>query len=148
MSKAAHPVRRMRVPRALTSQQEKALHELLVQPTIRKAADNAGVSESTLRRWLAGHAGFRARYRDSRRELFEGGAKHLCAASMSAANTLWQIAREDRHSAAARVSAARAIIEFSVRGIEMLDVLPRLETVEMQLALAEPDAALEGGAAR
>lgn len=139
----ATPMQRKRTsPHPLTARQEAAIRELLVQPTIRKAAQAAHVSEATLRRWLDGNAEFQRRHRAARRELLEGSARYLHAASASAANALWQIAREEKHSAAARVSAAKAIIELSMRGMEMLDVLPRLDAVEAQLCAAESRLAL------
>lgn len=126
-----------RESRRLTARQETAIRELLVQQTIRKAAQAAHVSEATLRRWLDGHAEFQRRYREARRELLEGSARYLHAASGSAAGKLWQIARDEKHSASARVSAARAIIELSMRAMEMLDVLPRLDALETELCAAE-----------
>src|SRR5271155_5311829 len=131
--------------RSLTARQETAIRELLVQPTICKAAQNAQVSEAKLRRWLT-ESGFQARYRGARREALEGSARFLHAASGSAANVLWQIAREEKHSAAARVSAARAIIQLSLRGVEILDVLPRLEAVEAELYAAEHELTPSRGA--
>src|SRR5271155_4426672 len=64
-----------RESRRLTARQETAIRELLVQQTIRKAAQAAHVSEATLRRWLDGHAEFQRRYREARRELLEGSAR-------------------------------------------------------------------------
>jgi hypothetical protein len=129
-------------PHRLTARQEAAVRELVVQPTVRKAAEAARVSEANLRRWLSGHAAFQRRYRAACRELIEGSARYLHAATGSAASKLWQVAQNEKHSAAARVSAARAIIQLSMRATDMLDVLPRLEGVEAELCAAEQQLAL------
>jgi hypothetical protein len=143
MEESKRPTRQRRDPRALTPRQESALRELLSQPTIRKAAAAANVSEAKLRQWLAVHVNFQIRYRDARRELIEGAAKYLNAVSLNAANVLWLIAHEEKHSTASRVSAARATIGLNLRCIELLDVLPRLEAIEtehLSVALQEDEA--------
>jgi hypothetical protein len=136
MQESERPTRRRPNHRALTRLQESALHELMVQPTIRKAAAAANVREARLRQWLAGNVNFQTRHREARRELIEGAARYLNAASANAANVLWLIARDEKNSTASRASAAKAIIELSLRGIELLDVLPRLEAIEAELLSA------------
>jgi hypothetical protein len=117
----------------LTRRQESALAALMAQPTIKGAADLCGVAEVTLRRWLSDDDLFRRRYRTARRELVEQGLKHLQAATSTAAKCLWQICRGEDLPPAPRVSAARTVIQFALRGLEEIDLANRIEHVEARL---------------
>lgn len=117
----------------LTRRQEAALAALMAQPTVRGAAEVSGVAELTLRRWLSEHDLFRRRYRVARRELVEQGIKHLQAATSTAAKCLWQICRGEDLPPASRVSAARTVLQFALRGMEEIDLAHRIEHVEARL---------------
>jgi hypothetical protein len=60
----------------LSGKQEQAIQALLACPTIKKAAEQVGVNESTLRGWLKRPV-FAAAYREVRRQLLEGAAGHI-----------------------------------------------------------------------
>jgi hypothetical protein len=56
--------------------EDAALAALLAEPTIEAAAATAGISKSTLLRWLA-EPDFRTRYRDARRQVVEHAVSGL-----------------------------------------------------------------------
>ncbi|MDT7807328.1 MAG: hypothetical protein QOJ70_1141 [Acidobacteriota bacterium] len=117
----------------LTAKQEKALASLLALGEVKAAAKSSGVGETTLWRWLKEDA-FNAAYRDGRRRLVEASASRLTADSSKASRVLLEIAEDRQAPASARVAAARAIIENSIKVVETLDLEPRLKEIEKRLA--------------
>lgn len=117
----------------LSPKQEKALAALLALGEVKAAAQQAGVGETTLWRWLKDDA-FAAAYRDGRRRLLEATASRLTADSAAASQALREIAEDRTAPASARVAAARAIIEHSIKAVEVLDLEPRLKEIERHIA--------------
>lgn len=117
----------------LSPKQEKALASLLALGEVKAAAKDARVGETTLWRWLKDEA-FAVAYREGRRKLAEAGASSLTAASAKAARVLLDIAEDTTAPASARVSAARAIIEGTIKAVETLDLEPRLKEIERGIA--------------
>jgi hypothetical protein len=115
--------------------QELTILALLQQPTIRAAAQAAGVSDVTLWRWLQ-QPEFRTRYRAARRQVVEGALASLQQATSEAAATLQRNLTCGVPSV--EIRAAAAILEQAVRAIELVDLEERLERLEAQLAPEEP----------
>src|SRR5687768_6339121 len=67
--------------------EDAALAALLSQPTLAQAAQQAGISESTMLPWLADPA-FKARYREARRQVVELAVTNLQQATAAAVETL------------------------------------------------------------
>ena len=110
--------------------EELAIAALLAEPTIAAAAKRAGVSESTLLRWLAEPA-FREPYRAARRAVVEGAIGRLQQASTQAADAL---ARNLTCGVpAVEVGAAKAIFELTAKGLEQLDFAECLAAIEQVL---------------
>jgi hypothetical protein len=105
----------------LSHKQELAIAGLLQLPTIDAAAQAAGVSSSTMKRWLK-RPDFRAGYRQARRELVEDAVGRVQAAAGQAVDTLLSIAKDGAKDGD-RVRASVAILEHALRGIELSDVL-------------------------
>ena len=99
----------------LSSKQETAIAALLTEATYASAASKAGVSESTLYRWLRLRA-FRAAYRHARRELVETAIGRIQAGSGQAVETLLHVARQGRRDSD-RVRAAVALLNFAAGGL-------------------------------
>lgn len=116
----------------LTPKQEKALVALLRAGEVREAAKQAGVTEVTLHRWLKLDV-FKAAYRAGRRELVEVAVSGLQADAQAARRVLREIAEDAGAPATARVTAAKAIIDVSVQGVTMTDLMSRLENIEAAL---------------
>ena len=122
--------------------EDRALAALLAEPTIVQAATTAGISESTLARWLA-EPSFRARHREARRQVVEQAISALQRATGEAVEAL----RLNLTCGvpAAEISAAKAIIEQAIKGVELVDLAERVEALEQASALA---AQRENGARR
>jgi DNA-binding MurR/RpiR family transcriptional regulator len=113
-----------------------AIAALLTSPTIAHAAQSAGVSESTLTRWLR-EEGFLREYRLAQREALRQAIATLQAAAGSAVTVLRAAMLDQSATAASRVAAARVVLEFSFRGAEIADLEERLEAIEAKLASAD-----------
>jgi hypothetical protein len=101
--------------------QEQAVAALLTEATVQQAAAKAGVSHSTLKRWLS-EPDFRAAYRWARRELVEGAVGRVQAATGLAVDTLVAVARSGARDGD-RVRAAVALLDHAFRGLADADTL-------------------------
>jgi hypothetical protein len=71
---------------------------------------------------------------DLRRECVSQSIARLQQASTEAVNTLRSIAKDKTEPASARVSAAKAIIEYSIKAVEIEDLAQRVEELESVMA--------------
>jgi hypothetical protein len=104
-----------------------AVAALLVEPTVEKAAAKVGVDVKTLYRWLRKPA-FRAAYRKARAVVVEGAV----AALQRACNEAVEALKRNlgcRHPPS-EIRAAVAILEQSLRAVELLDLAERVERLE------------------
>lgn len=113
----------------LTRKEEQAIAALIAEPTLEKAASRAGVSTSTIYRWLQDE-GFQEAYRASRREVVNHAITRLQRATTTAVSTLEDVMRDATAPASARVSAARAVLEMAVEGIKRDDTERRITELE------------------
>jgi hypothetical protein len=111
----------------LSKKQEKGIGALLSQPTLVAAAQNIGVNEVTLRRWLKS-PDFLAEYRKARRESVEQSVAVLQKASINAVATL--VASLKANSEGVRLRAATAILEHAIKAVELMDLEERIATLE------------------
>ncbi len=102
---------------------------LLAHGTVEAAYEAAGVSKSTMWRFLQDKA-FQTRYRAARRQMVESAIGQLQAVCTKAVTVLIEVAEDKQASASARVSAARTIIEQSLRAVELEDLAERVERLE------------------
>ena len=107
--------------------QEKAVLALLTNPTIRDAARAAGVGEATLYRWLQ-IPEFRDAYRAARRQVVSHATARLQNAATLAVAALER--NLECGNPATEVRAAVAILEHSIRAIEIEDLAARVEALE------------------
>jgi hypothetical protein len=112
---------------------EEAIAALLQTTTIGKAAEVAGISDRTLRRWLQ-RPDFQAAYRAAKRELINGAVHTLLHATDSATHVLVSIMNDAEQPATARVSAARTILAMVLRTFHDDDLDGRLAALEARLA--------------
>lgn len=106
-----------------------ALGSLMADGSIRKAAQAANVSERTMYRWLKMPA-FAAAYRDLRREATQAAIARLQQASSSAADRLVKLLSSSKPAVA--LQAARTILEFSIKAVEMEELEQRIAALENQ----------------
>lgn len=114
----------------LNKTQERAIAALLTSPNHDDAAKAAGVSASTLTRWLR-IPEFMEAYRLARRQVVEFAITKTQEASTEAVRTLCEAMRADRPSD--RIRAAEIILRMAVGGVEFADVLDRVESLERSL---------------
>jgi transposase-like protein len=115
----------------LTGKQVKVLSLLVCGGTIESAAQAADVNPSTVHAWMK-EAAFSAEYRTARRVVNQATAT-LQSACGAAVGTLKAIAEDGAAPASSRVSAAKAILEMSVKAVELDDLAERIEALESTL---------------
>ncbi len=117
---------------------EAAIAALIQHSTIDEAAAACGIGASTLRRWLA-LPDFQARYRAARARLVETAINRLQRDSAAAADALIGVAKDADAPAAARVSAARAVLSMAVETVQLIDLVDRVEMLERRSGHEEGD---------
>lgn len=116
---------------------EQAMLALLEYPTIGAAAKACGISETTLHRKLNDPV-FRAEYDRRRTQIVESACTTLQGHMSEAAETLVKIMKDSRTGRLTRVNAAKAILEYGLRSVEISNILPRLEALEGGRLKADP----------
>lgn len=111
------------------ARREQALVALLNYPTIKEAALGCNQAEVTLRRYMA-DPDFRTEYDARRRQLVEAACGALQTRMGAAADTLAELMDCPAVPPQTRLGAARMILEFGLKTVEVLDILPRLEALE------------------
>jgi hypothetical protein len=105
---------------------------LLLHATLSEAAAALAVDESTLRRWLREDTAFQTAYREARRAVVQQAIVQVQCATGEAVETLRSVMQDAEAPASARVSAAKAMLETAVKGIEIEDLEVRIATLEAQ----------------
>ena len=113
----------------LTPKQEKAIGALLSESTMEEAAEAAGVNRATIFRWLQQEE-FQTAYTQVRRESVKHAIARLQNRSSEAVEVLAEIMKDEMNAPFARVSAAKAIIEYSIKAVEVEDLAKRLAELE------------------
>ena len=116
-------------PNELTPNQIVALEALLTCPTQQAAAKKAGVDVSTLRRWLK-ESEFAAAYQSARQGLIDATLNGLQAVAQKAVETLEAVLDDTTARPAERISAARAILDFALKGHDAIETEKRLAAIE------------------
>lgn len=115
----------------LKAKQEKFLIALLSEPTVVKACETAGITRKTGYKWL-NDENFRSEYHKQRQETMKTTTGLLQQASGTAVKVLFNISIDDKKPAIARVQAAKTILEYAYKGVELEDIERRLESLETQ----------------
>jgi hypothetical protein len=117
-------------------QREALLVALMSCPTVSQAAQQAGLSKSTALRWLTEPA-FRQRYDDVRRQALEETLHYLQRSMLAAAAKLNALLLDRDSRPMVQLGAARAILEYGLRAVEMQEFSARLAALEQQLLLTK-----------
>ncbi len=120
----------------LTRKQEMAIAALLTAPTVTDAAKAAGVSEATLARWQSDPV-FAEVYRAARRQVLTQATSRLSQACSDAVDTLKTIMEDEDAPASSRVTAARAILDYSYKALELEELDARVAVIEQALTHEE-----------
>lgn len=115
----------------LTAKQQKAITALMSSSTIGAAAAAVGVNERTIYTWLADTA-FSAAYRAARREATQQAIARLQQVSSPAAERLEYLLTCGKP--AIELGAARSILEFAIKAVELEDLQQRLTALEAAYA--------------
>lgn len=115
----------------LTRKSEAAIGALLASSSISEAARTCGVNERTLRDWMT-RPDFREAYDQARRQVLDQVLAHLQASTGEALDTLLAVCRDPEARPAARVAAARAVLDLSVKIRSEEDFDARLRALEAQ----------------
>lgn len=113
----------------LTAKQARAVLAMLEHPTLKDAAAAVGVGETTLWRWSQ-NSEFKTAYMDARREAVRQSIAHLQNATGEAVTCLRDVMKSAKASDAAKVSAARAVLEMAMKSVELEDLAERVATLE------------------
>lgn len=113
----------------MTPKMQKALLALLANPTKEAAAKAAEITPKTLRGYLEDPE-FQKAYRAAFSGMVSDAVRQAQRALSPALTTLEEIMKDDEQNGQIRVSAARSLLEFSLKATEQLDILDRLEALE------------------
>jgi AcrR family transcriptional regulator len=108
---------------------EKVLIALVETSSVREAAKKSGIGEATIYRFLQDKE-FLAEYRNARRQTVESAIAQMQNAAAEAVERLKELQHCENPAVAAR--CAQIIFENSVKGMETLDILTRLEVLEIE----------------
>lgn len=116
----------------LGRKQEQVIAALLRSPTIAGAAEQAGISEATLFRWLQ-RPDFEAAYRRARQAAVDQAIAQLQQATGQAVATLQEVQADAEAPASSRVTAAKTVLEMAFKLRESEELEARLSALEEQL---------------
>lgn len=111
---------------------EKAIAALLTSGTRRDAARKANIAVGTLMGYL-NDPEFQKRYMAARAKLIKEATAKLQAGMSAAVDVLVSLATDTKVQEHARVSAARAILEFGIKLTEISDINERLDALESSM---------------
>lgn len=113
----------------LTTRQQKALQALLTYPTKKAAAEAAGITDRTMRTYLANEE-FQSEYKKAFHALVTEATRQAQQSLSPALSALKSIVEDEEESSSSRIAAARALLEYGLRLTEFNDILQELESIE------------------
>ena len=113
----------------MTPRKERTLLALLVSRTRAEAAQAAGVSESTLRQYMKDPE-FLERYKQAFGEMVADATRQAQQTLSPALSVLKEIMEDRDEQASARITAARSVLEYSLKLCEQTDILEQLRELE------------------
>lgn len=108
---------------------EKIITALLTSETQSEASAKAGISDRTLRSYLANPA-FNAEYQRKKQKILTDASRQIQLCLKTAITALKQIVISETSSDGAKISASRALLEYGIRFTEITDIMIRLEALE------------------
>lgn len=131
-------------PNNLTAKQEQALLALLSHPTLKEASLATGISESTLWRYMQDEE-FSRRLYEARREAVSHAVTRLQRAAGDAVTVLCDLMMKEDAPPAARISAIRMVLEYSIGSAEKDELKTRLAELEQFVLRKREEDALDRG---
>lgn len=108
---------------------EQIMLALLETKNIEAAAEACGITRQTIYNRLADPT-FKAAYTERRQRILEQACTALQNRMGEAVEALAEIMNNGKASKMARVLAAKAVLEYGLRSVEVMNILPRLEALE------------------
>lgn len=113
----------------MTPNKEKLLAALLTSRSKKEAAAAAGIAERTMRTYFEDPE-FCQRYREAFAGVIEDATRQAQALLMPALSTLQTVMEDEEIPAQARITAAKSIIDYSLKLTEETDILEQLRELE------------------
>jgi hypothetical protein len=113
----------------LSRKQQAAIASLISHRTIEEAAQIACVGKTALFRWFQDEA-FQNAYREARSEVVRQAIAQAQNACSEAVDVLRGIMNDDKSPASTRVSAAKSVLETSIKAVELEDIINRIKKLE------------------
>jgi hypothetical protein len=122
----------------ISRKMEAAIVALLNHPTLGAAAAASGVSESTLLRWQS-VPDFQKEYREARQRVLAGAIATLQQAAGDAVETLCSVMLNPEAPASSRVTAARTVLDMSIKASELEELTERISALEQRAEKEKED---------
>jgi hypothetical protein len=113
----------------LSGAQNKAVLAMLSGSNFLEASQTAGVSQSTMWRWMR-EPDFKQALRDGRLELMEGAIGRIQQACSEAVEVLRSVMNNQESPCSSRVTAAKCVIEMALKAVELQDLEQRIIALE------------------
>lgn len=113
----------------MTPNEERALSALLTSKTKLEAAEKAGITDRTMRRYFE-NPEFCQRYREAFAGVVQDATRRAQQLLNPALSTLQTVMEDEEIPAQARITAARSILEYSMKLCEQTDILDQLRELE------------------
>jgi len=113
----------------LTHKHERAIAALLVAPSVTAAAQQIGVNENTLLRWLKDTA-FERAYKEARRAVVQQAIVRMQQLCSKVVTKLEELIDDPDAPASSRVTAMKTVLEMSWKAIELEDLEARIAALE------------------
>ena len=113
----------------MTPNKEKLLAALLTSRTKKEAAAAAGISDRTMRSYFEDKE-FCQRYREAFAGVVQDATRRAQQLLEPALSTLQTVMEHEEIPAQARITAARSIIDYSMRLTEQSDIMRQLDELE------------------
>jgi len=105
---------------------------LLTEKTIGGAAAKVGIGENTALRWMQ-DPDFQEDYREARKMAVSQAISQLQQSTTDAVQTLREIMANKKAPASSRVTAARTVLDSSLKAVELEDLVARVEALERKI---------------
>lgn len=113
----------------MTPNEERALAALLTSKTKLEAAEKAGITDRTMRRYFE-NPEFCQRYREAFAGVVQDATRRAQQLLEPALSTLQTVMEDEEIPAQARITAAKSIIDYSLKLTEQADILEQLRELE------------------
>ena len=111
------------------SKREMLLSALLTNPTVREAAANVGIPETTAYNWLR-EPEFADEYKQRKRQLVAEASDFMQSKISAATRVIDELMTDTETPPQTRLSAAKTIIETAYKIFEQEEIIERIEALE------------------